>query len=97
MSQKFSFALALAAGLIGGLLSRNLNLPSVHAQAQNQTQTEIRAQSFALTDAQGRVVGTFTSREASTRPPRIVLLDRAGNVIWFATSDTIRPLSEILK
>jgi hypothetical protein len=100
MSQKFNIALALAAGLIGGVLSRNLSPPSVHAQAQNQAPSEIRAQSITLIDAQGRVAGIFTSREAAAFPnrfPRIVLLDRVGNVIWSATSETIRPLSEVVK
>lgn len=65
MLRKLNPVLALAAGLLGGILSRYLAPPPVHAQAPaTQAQStpapeEIRAQSFTLVDGSGAVVGTF--------------------------------------
>jgi len=60
--QKLNVTLALAAGLLGGFISRNIALPSVHAQAQPATPVEIRAQRFSIVDDQDKVLGTFTYR-----------------------------------
>jgi hypothetical protein len=67
--QKLNLTLALAAGLLGGLVSRSITLPSVHAQAQPATPVEIRGQRFTLVDGQDKVVGTFTFRGAATPLP----------------------------
>ena len=102
--------LALAAGLLGGLVSRNVALPSVHAQApMPNIPREIRAQSFTLTDDQGRVLGTFTARvspvilgklpppSGAGLPAQVLLLDSAGHQIWSASSDPFKTLSQLSK
>ena len=53
-------ALALAAGLAGGILSQYIAPALVHAQAQTPMPKEIRAQSFTLVDASGNRVGALT-------------------------------------
>ena len=69
-----SFAVALVAGLAGGMLARYIAPPAVFAQANNaQTHltaqtpvtNEIRAQSFVLVDRFNEVVGTFTAEPTS--------------------------------
>jgi hypothetical protein len=58
-TRNFSLVLALAAGALGGFLSRHITLP-LHAQTQPSNTLEIRAQRFSVVDAQGRVIGIFT-------------------------------------
>jgi hypothetical protein len=97
-------ALSLAAGLLGGLLSQYVALPSVHAQAPAPNSVEIRAQRFTLVDSQGSAIGTFTVRESSPvalrgpvpppMPPRIVLLNPEGREIWSAGGNPFRALAE---
>lgn len=75
MNNKLTIAVALAAGLAGGMLTRFIAPPPVFAQAFQtpgpqppaaqtpaaQTPTdEIRAKSFVLVDQANRAVGTFT-------------------------------------
>lgn len=85
MHRKFNLALALAAGLLGGALSRYI--APLPVQAQAGPPRELRAQSFVLVDDKNNVVGTFT---ASTTPPKpgqnqtVVLLDRNDKEIWRA-------------
>ena len=85
MNRKLNLSLALAAGLLGGVLSRYVTLLPVQAQAGPPK--ELRAQSFVLVDDKNNVVGTFT---ASTTPPKpgqnqtVVLLDRNDKEIWRA-------------
>jgi hypothetical protein len=98
MNRNLPLALALAAGLLGGTLSRYITLPSVHAQAPAVTPPEIRAQRFTLVDSRGAVMGTFTSRDSvpsdpGRRPARIVLLDRSGREIWAAGGIGIQPVA----
>ena len=84
MHRKLTLPLAIAAGLVGGLLSRYLAPPPV--SAQTTPLTEIRAQSFVLVDAQNNVVGTFKAAPG-TMPnpfPHVVLLDRNDKEIWRA-------------
>jgi len=76
----FTLSVALAAGLLGGLISRYVS--PVAAFAQAQTQREIKAQSFVLIDDQGNIVGTF--RPSADRTPTVILLDRNGREIWRA-------------
>jgi hypothetical protein len=59
MNRILTLALALSAGLIGGLLSRYIAPESVHAQAQTIAPKEIRAQSFVLVDEKGVPRGIF--------------------------------------
>jgi hypothetical protein len=67
MNRNLTLVIALTAGLLGGVLSRYLALPSVHAQAPAPNPVEVRAQSFSLTDDQGSVVGTFMVRDDAAR------------------------------
>jgi hypothetical protein len=103
--QKLNVTLALAAGLLGGFVSRNVTLPSVHAQAKPATPVEIRAQRFTLVDDQDKAVGTFTFR-GQEMPRRdvaqpslvgglrpIVLLDPNGREIWSSEGYGLKLLS----
>lgn len=96
MSRKFNLALALAAGLLGGLLSHYLTLTSVFAQTMAPKVGEIRGQSFVFVDGKDNVVARFmidrTQPPGSGRPPAIVvLLDAEGHEIWRAGA-SIHPL-----
>jgi hypothetical protein len=59
MNRILTLALALSAGLIGGLLSRYIAPASVHAQAQTIAPKDVRAQSFVLVDEKGVPRGIF--------------------------------------
>lgn len=95
-----TLSLAVTAGLLGGLLSRYVALPSVHAQTQAPNALEIRAQAFTLTDAQGHAMGTFTIRSDQGSlfglplPQRVVLLDPLGREIWTAGGSNFKSLAE---
>jgi hypothetical protein len=96
MSQKLTVALALAAGLLGGLLSRYIAPTSVSAQTMAPMVGEIRGQSFVFVDGKNNVLGKFTVDRSqppgSGRPPAIVvLLDADGHEIWRAGT-SIHPL-----
>lgn len=85
MNRKCNLALALAAGLLGGLLARYIAPWPVLAQAQPVQ--ELRAQSFVLVDGKDNVVGTFTDSTPAPKPGQnqtVVLLDRNGKEIWRA-------------
>jgi hypothetical protein len=74
-------SLALAAGLLGGLLPRYMTPLPVLAQA-GTPQQEIKAQSFVLMDGKNNIVGIF--KPSADRIPTVVLLDRNGREIWRA-------------
>jgi hypothetical protein len=96
-NQNRTIILALAAGLLGGFLSRHISLPSVHAQEQSPAALEVKSQRFILVDAQGHVVGTFTSAMTEERGqtfPRITLVDPAGRELWSAGGRGFKYLSE---
>lgn len=66
MSTKFTIVLAIAAGFLGGLVSRNVVPGPVYAKEQppppNQTTLslkEIRTHQFVLVDANGKPRGVF--------------------------------------
>lgn len=97
---------ALAAGLLGGLLSRYIAPQTALAQNAPNVAKEVRAQSFTIVDASGRVIGTFTAdiplpppgvvptpRGRTAWPNGIVLRDSDGREIWSAGL-TLRPLSQ---
>ena len=78
MNNKLVIAVALVAGLVGGLLTHYIAPPSAFAQIvspvgplpppppSGPTVTkEIRAQSFTLVDGQNRTIGTFTTQTSS--------------------------------
>ena len=60
MTKTLNIALALVAGLLGGLLTRYMAPSAAFAQNQPSITKEIRAQSFTLVDASNRLAGTFT-------------------------------------
>jgi hypothetical protein len=99
-NRSLTLVLALAAGLLGGFVSRYITLPSVHAQAQPPNALEIRAQRFSVVDAKGNVIGTFTganTNEGGYRPrsfPRIALVDPTGRELWSAGGNGLKPLAE---
>jgi hypothetical protein len=106
MNNKLSVAVALFAGIAGGMLTRFIAPAPVFAQAPVQilpgpapapatrpVVKEIRAESFALVDQHDNVVGTFAAEPKGVRlPARIVLRDSYGREIWTAGGSTIRPL-----
>lgn len=102
MKKHLNPVLALAAGLLGGLVSRYIGLPVAFAQNQAPITKEIRAQRFTLVDSAGRVLGTFVP-ESTLRlaegvggplPSRILLLDLNGREIWSAGGSPFRTPSE---
>jgi hypothetical protein len=75
MNKILTIALALGAGLFGGILTRYIAPPAAHAQDQAAVAKEIRAQSFTLVDQFDHTAGTFTyeptpgARMMLQRPP----------------------------
>ena len=61
MNNKLTIVIALAAGLLGGTLTRYVAPPTALAQNPAPTSKEIRAQSFTLVDSANRTVGAFTT------------------------------------
>jgi hypothetical protein len=93
MKAKVNLVLALAAGLLGGYLSRYLAPAPVFAQTPAPSAKEVRAQTFVLTDEQGAVVGTFRpSTPRQNELPTVVLLDPWGRETWRGKGAFIRPL-----
>jgi hypothetical protein len=60
MNKTLTVALALAAGLFGGMITRYITPPAAHAQDQAAIAKEIRAQSFTLVDQFDHTAGTFS-------------------------------------
>ena len=73
-------ALAMAAGLFGGLVSRNISPSTVFAQAQKAAPKEIQAQNFVLVNGQGNPMGLFGFNPQGK--PIIKLVDERGTVLW---------------
>ena len=95
MTNRLNVALALVAGLAGGLMTRYLGPPTVFAQSPApQTPThEIRARSFTLVDANDNTLGTFTAQQNGDGP-QIYLRDSNGKTLWKAGGlPLVRPLS----
>jgi hypothetical protein len=97
-NRNWTVILALAAGLLGGVLSRYVTLPSVHAQSQPPNAFEIKSQRFSLVDEQGRVIGTFTGAVTENPGgrilPRVALVDPEGRELWSAGGRGFKYLSE---
>jgi hypothetical protein len=109
MNNKLSVAVALVAGLVGGMLTRYIGPPVVFAQAPVQTlpappgsvppaakapiATEIQAHSFSLVDEHDHVAGTFSAESLGLGRSRIVLRDAYGHQIWSAGGSALRPLA----
>jgi hypothetical protein len=94
-------AVALAAGLLGGMLTRYIAPPTAYAQnpAPQTASAEIRAQSFVLVDQADHAIGTFSVVPGPLGPfgrpilPRIVLKDFNGREIWSAGGSPLQPLT----
>ncbi len=99
MQHRLNIAIALIAGLAGGMLTRFVAPPTVAAQDQPQVVQEVRAKSFVIVDALNRAVGTFTAEPVPGGltvirpgnppvpiqiPSRIVLHDGQGREVWSA-------------
>ena len=69
MNNKLSIAIALVAGLLGGLLTRYAAPSVAFAQNTASAPKEIRAQSFTLVDSGNRTVGIFTTEVGAPTPP----------------------------
>lgn len=86
MNRKLNLTFALAAGLVGGVVSRYIAPPPVQAQAGPAK--ELRAQSFVLVDAKNNVIGTFTASATVPKPipqnQTVILLDKNDKEIWRA-------------
>ena len=89
MNRKLNLILALAAGLLGGLLSRYVAPMPVHAQAQTAAPKEIRAQSFVLVNAQGVALGLM-GFDPQGRPV-IKLVDERGRTLFSAGQTIVLP------
>ncbi len=97
MNRNLNLILCLAAGLIGGVLSRWVVPAPVLAQAPASALKDIRAQRFTLVTEDGRILGTFGPDQPlnNNAMPVIKLFDPSGREIWSAGgSGFIRKLSE---
>jgi hypothetical protein len=98
---KSTIAVALAAGLIGGAISRYAAPAPVHAQqAAQPAPLEVRAQRFVLVNPDGSVAGTFAVEQPKPTDipfpftqPSIRLLDWSGKEIWRAGGNPVRQLA----
>lgn len=91
MHRLLNVTLAVAAGLVGGLVPHSFAPAMVHAQTGPPA--KIQSQSFVIVDPNGVPIGTFTS-SPSPNGPAIVLLDRNGREVWRGGSAVIRPLTQ---
>jgi hypothetical protein len=80
MNRTATVALALSAGLMGGLFARYIGPDAVHAQAQTPAPKEIRAQSFVLVNDQGVAFGLMGFDPQGH--PIIKLVGESGHTIW---------------
>jgi hypothetical protein len=103
MNRILTLTLSLAAGLLGGTLSRCVTPTTVFAQAQLTAPKEIRAQRFTLVDENGRTRGVFAIE--SPAPINgveikgggnaiIKLFDNSGREIFHAGPPSTRQLSQ---
>ena len=101
MNRTLILTLALAAGLLGGLLSRYLTPTTVRAQTQSAVPKEVRAQRFTLVNEEGTVLGIFgidSGASISGLKPKgsatIKLFDEGGHEIWSAGAPGLHPASQ---
>ncbi len=86
--KKLNLALALASGLVGGVVSHYLAPQTVEAQSPAAPAAEVRARSFVLVNDKGEVVGRFSAEPGSR--PAIRLFDATGREIWSAEGPVLR-------
>jgi hypothetical protein len=91
MNNKLTFAMILAAGFAGGMLTRFVAPPPVLAQ-NLIVPTELRARSFVLTSPEGNPVATFTTEPLGNFNYRVILQSPNGNTLWSAGGSMLRPL-----
>ena len=86
MNQRvLTLALALGAGVLGGMLSRYVTPVTVLAQDQSSAPKDIRAQRFTLVNEQGIVLGVFgLDRSKQGSNPAIRLFDESGHEVFRA-------------
>jgi hypothetical protein len=82
MKRTMNIAVTLAAGLLGGLLSRYLAPTPAFAQTQAPAPVprEVRAQSFILVNKEGKPLGRIGFD--SNGQPFITLVDEEGRTLW---------------
>ena len=80
MTRKLNVILALAAGLLGGIVSRYLTPTAVFAQTQAPVPKEIKAQNFVIVNEDGKTLGVFGFDRNGT--PMVRLTDENGRTIW---------------
>jgi hypothetical protein len=97
---RMTIVVALAAGLVGGVISRYVSPAPVLAQqsAADPAPVELRAQRFALVNQDGAIVATFMIDQPKPpdnpfAPPSIRLVDRSGKEIWSAGGNPVRKLA----
>jgi hypothetical protein len=98
---RMTIAVALVAGLVGGVISRYISPAPVlaqQAQPQSPAPVELRAQRFVLVNPDGTAAGTFTVEpgklaDVPLTPPSIRLLDWSGKEIWRAGGSPVRNLA----
>ena len=81
-NRTLTLALAFAAGLLGGALSRYMTPTIVFAQAQSTAPKDIRAQRFSLVDEHGTVRGIFAVENDGSAT--IKLFDSSGREVFSA-------------
>jgi hypothetical protein len=81
MKKPLNLALALAAGLLGGLLSRYIAPQSALAQSPAPSTKEIQAQSFVFVAPDGHPLATLTPDPAWLKAARLMAeLSAAGRI-----------------
>jgi hypothetical protein len=81
-NRALTLALAFAAGLLAGTLSRYVTPTTVFAQAQSTAPKDIRAQRFSLVDEHGTVRGIFAVENDGNAT--IKLFDGSGREVFSA-------------
>jgi hypothetical protein len=103
MNRMLTLTLSLAAGLLGGTLSRCVAPTTVFAQPELTAPKEIRAQRFTLVDENGRIRGVFAIENPAPMngveikgigDPVIKLFDSNGREIFHAGPPSTRQLSQ---
>ena len=99
MKKHLNVALALVAGLVGGVISRYIAPPAVMAQNATPVTKEIRAENFVIVDVAGKTIATFAfGRGTNAGHPSaggiVVLRDSDGHEIWSAGGTQFRTLTE---
>ena len=98
MNNKFTIAVAVVAGLAGGMLTRFIAPPPVFAQTQQAPPNEVRARNFVLVDNNDNPIATFTTGSGwGTESGVVELKDSRGNAIWKAGGSSLRPLNATVR